>query len=68
MAKKNLHPQCYLTPIFYGGIQILKILTTKQELHVDIWAGNHPFYTKSKKFIDTEGRVQKFEKKYKFND
>jgi ribosomal protein L31 len=38
--------------------------TTKKELAVDIWSGNHPFYTGSQKIIDTEGRVEKFERKY----
>ena len=32
---------------------------------VAVSSASHPFYTKSKKFIDTEGRVDKFTKKYK---
>jgi large subunit ribosomal protein L31 len=36
-------------------------------LTVDIWSGNHPFYTGSQKIIDTEGRVEKFEIKYGSN-
>jgi large subunit ribosomal protein L31 len=35
---------------------------------VDIWSGNHPFYTGSQKIIDTEGRVEKFQRKYKLKD
>jgi len=35
-----------------------------KEMYVDIWSGNHPFYTGSQKIIDAEGRVEKFEKKY----
>jgi len=31
---------------------------------VAVSSASHPFYTKSKKFIDTEGRVGKFTKKY----
>lgn len=31
---------------------------------VAVSSASHPFYTKSKKFIDTEGRVDKFTKKY----
>lgn len=64
MAKKNLHPEIYKTKIFCDGKQILEIETTKRELYVDIWSGNHPFYTGSLKSIDTEGRVKKFERKY----
>jgi large subunit ribosomal protein L31 len=37
-------------------------------LHIDIWSGNHPFFTGSKKILDTEGRVERFMKKYKINN
>jgi large subunit ribosomal protein L31 len=29
-----------------------------------VWSGNHPFYTGTQKIIDTEGRVDRFLKKY----
>jgi large subunit ribosomal protein L31 len=64
MAKKNLHPEVYLTKVFCNGTLILELETVKKELHIDIWSGNHPFYKGSQKIIDTEGKVQKFEKKY----
>jgi large subunit ribosomal protein L31 len=64
MIKKNLHPEIYNTKIFCNGKLILELKTTKKEIYVDIWSGNHPFYTGSQKIIDTEGKVQKFEKKY----
>jgi large subunit ribosomal protein L31 len=31
---------------------------------VDVWSGNHPFYTGTQKIIDTEGRVERFLRKY----
>jgi large subunit ribosomal protein L31 len=65
MAKKELHPKWYKSKIFCNGKLILEIGSTKPEIHVDIWAGNHPFFTGSQKILDTEGRVDKFEKKYK---
>jgi large subunit ribosomal protein L31 len=33
---------------------------------VDISAASHPFFTGKQKFIDTAGRVEKFQKKYKW--
>lgn len=33
---------------------------TKEEIHVDICAKCHPFYTGEEKLIDTAGRVEKF--------
>jgi large subunit ribosomal protein L31 len=38
--------------------------STKPELNVDIWSGNHPFYTGSQRILDTEGRVERFMRKY----
>ena len=68
MAKKNLHPEWFETKVFCDGKLVLEVGTTKKELLVDIWSGNHPFYTGSQKIIDTEGRVEKFEKKYNSTD
>jgi len=31
---------------------------------VDVWSGNHPFYTGTQKILDTEGRVDRFMRKY----
>lgn len=64
MAKKGLHPEWYKTKIFCDGKLVLEVGTTVKEMYVDIWSGNHPFYTGSQKIIDAEGRVEKFEKKY----
>ena len=40
---------------------------TKPKLQIDIWLANHPFYTDSSILIDSEGRVEKFMKKYQLN-
>jgi large subunit ribosomal protein L31 len=56
MPKSDIHPTWY--PVW----------STKPELHVDIWSGNHPFYTGTQKIIDTEGRVERFLRKYGMSD
>ena len=38
--------------------------STRKELRVDICSACHPFYTGKQKNMDTEGRVEKFRKKY----
>jgi large subunit ribosomal protein L31 len=38
--------------------------STQPEINVEIWSGNHPFYTGTQKIIDTEGRVDRFMRKY----
>ena len=68
MPKKGLHPNWYQTKIYCESKLILEIGGTKPELYVDIWSGNHPLYTNSQKFIDIEGRIDSFNKRYKFNN
>lgn len=69
MPKLNLHPKWFTnSKVYYDGQLIMIVESTKPELNVDIWSGNHPFYTGSQKIIDTEGRVERFMKKYKIKD
>jgi large subunit ribosomal protein L31 len=37
----------------------------KPDLHVEVCAECHPFYTGTQKIVDTAGRVEKFRNKYK---
>ena len=46
------------------GEVVMTTGATVPELHVEIWSGSHPFYTGQKTFVDTAGRVGKFQKKY----
>ena len=38
--------------------------STMKEISIDICSECHPFYTGKQKLVDTEGRVEKFKKKY----
>ena len=38
--------------------------STMKEIKIDICSECHPFYTGKQKLVDTEGRVEKFKKKY----
>lgn len=65
MPKSNIHPTWFKnTPVFCDGKIIGYVDSTKQNLVVDVWLQNHPFYTDSQTIIDSEGRVEKFMKKY----
>ena len=67
MIKKAIHPNWYIAKVICEDKVIFEVGSTKKELKVDIWAGNHPFYTGSQKALDTEGRVEKFERRYRLN-
>lgn len=38
--------------------------TLDKELHIDVCAQCHPFYTGKQKIVDSGGRVDKFRQKY----
>ena len=68
MPKSENHPNWFdNAPVFYDGKLICYVGSTKPELNVDMWLSNHPFYTDSQTIIDTEGRVERFMKKYNLN-
>ena len=68
MPKFDIHPEWFENaPILCDGKFLCSVGSTKPELQIDIWLANHPFYTKSQVMIDSEGRVERFMKKYGLN-
>ena len=62
--KKDIHPKWYPdAKVICNGEVIMTIGSTKPELHVEIWSGNHPFYTGQQRLVDTEGQVERFMKR-----
>jgi large subunit ribosomal protein L31 len=65
MPKPNIHPTWYPdAKVYCNGEMVMTTGSTKPELNVDVWSGNHPFYTGTQKILDTEGRVERFLRKY----
>jgi len=68
MSKSHKHPKWYYKASVYHENKTLCLIgSTKNSFQVDIWLANHPFFNNSKLIIDTEGRVEKFMKKYNLN-
>jgi len=65
MPKPEIHPTWYPdAKIICNGEVVMTVGATQPEISVDVWSGNHPFYTGTQKIIDTEGRVDRFLRKY----
>ena len=65
MPKLDIHPEWFSDAvIYYDGKPLCTLGSTKKELQVDIWLTNHPFYNNSQTLTDSEGRVERFMKKY----
>ena len=62
--KQDIHPKYNEVEAACACGEKFKIGSTTKSLHVDICSKCHPFYTGTQKLMDTEGRVEKFKKKY----
>lgn len=62
--KKGIHPEYKEAIISCACGEVIHTRSTKQSIKVDICSKCHPFFTGKQKFVDTAGRVEKFEKKY----
>ena len=65
MPKKDIHPTWYPdAKVICNGEVVMTTGSTQPEIQVDVWSGNHPFFTGTQKILDTEGRVDRFMRKY----
>ena len=62
--KKDIHPAYVECRVTCGCGNSFVTRSVKAELHVEICSVCHPFYTGKQKFVDTAGRIEKFQKKY----
>ncbi len=63
--KQEIHPDYRVTTVTCACGNTFQTRSTKESLKLDICSSCHPFFTGKQKLIDTEGRVDKFRKKYK---
>ncbi|MEA3355567.1 MAG: 50S ribosomal protein L31 [Patescibacteria group bacterium] len=62
--KKDIHPKYYSNcKVTCACGNVFTTGSTLEEIKVDICSACHPFFTGKMKFIDTMGRVEKFQKK-----
>jgi len=63
-VKKDIHPKYYpKAKVKCSCGAEFTVGSTLPEIEIEICSKCHPFYTGQEKFVDTEGRVEKFEKR-----
>ena len=62
--KEAIHPKYEEVEVRCACGNTFKTRSTKPELHLEICSACHPFFTGRQKLIDTEGRVERFSKKF----
>jgi len=62
--KTGIHPERKKAKVHCGCGHVFETMSTVEEMRVDICSKCHPFYTGEERFVDTEGRVERFNRKY----
>ena len=62
--KAKIHPEYHDITVVCACGNSFPTRSTKKDLRVEICSACHPFFTGRQKLIDTEGRVERFTKKY----
>ena len=62
--KPGIHPKYHEVEVRCACGNTFKTRSTKPELHLEICNACHPFFTGRQKLIDTEGRVERFTKRF----
>lgn len=62
--KSGIHPEYAETTIRCACGNEIKTRATKKDIRVEICSNCHPLFTGKQKLVDTEGRVERFMKKY----
>lgn len=62
--KKGIHPEYFDTSVTCSCGNKFETRSTRPELKIDICNACHPFYTGKLKYVDTAGRIEKFQSKF----
>ena len=65
--KEGIHPAYYQATVTCNCGNTFVTGSTKPELHVEVCSKCHSFYTGQQKSARTDGRIDKFNKKYGVN-
>ncbi len=63
--KAGIHPEYHEVMVHCACGEQWLTRSTRKELRLEICSKCHPFFTGRQKLIDTAGRVEKFNRRYK---
>ena len=62
--KKDIHPEYYDATVTCSCGNSFVTGATKPSLRVEICSRCHPFFTGQQRVVDTEGRIERFMRRY----
>ncbi|MDR3551388.1 MAG: 50S ribosomal protein L31 [Candidatus Babeliales bacterium] len=60
----NIHPELHEVNARCACGNAFAMCSTSKDIRVTLCSHCHPFYTGTQKFVDTAGRIEKFNKKF----
>jgi large subunit ribosomal protein L31 len=64
-VKVGIHPDYVDTTITCACGEVIRTRSTRPDIRVEVCSKCHPFFTGKQKLMDTAGRVERFQRKYK---
>lgn len=62
--KEGIHPKYQAAKISCACGNVIETQSTRGDYSVEICSACHPFFTGKQKIVDSEGRVERFNRKY----
>ena len=62
--KAGIHPEYIDTTITCNCGEVIHTRSTQSQIRVEVCSKCHPFFTGKQRFLDTAGRVERFQRKY----
>ena len=63
--KKDIHPELKTVTAVCACGNTFETRSTKDELRLELCSECHPFFTGKQKLVDSAGRVERFERRYR---
>ena len=65
--KAEIHPEYNSVKVTCACGNSFQTRSTKKEISVDVCGACHPFYTGKQRLMDTQGRIDRFRRRYATN-
>lgn len=62
--KDGIHPEYEIVNVVCACGNAFQTRSTRKDLAVDVCGACHPFYTGKQRLVDTQGRVDRFRRRY----
>ena len=62
--REGIHPDYKPSKVLCACGNLIETRSVAGDFHIEICSSCHPFFTGKQKIMDTEGRIEKFRKRY----